>query len=119
LNFKVDENLPREVTTLLISAGYNAVTVVEQNLGGEDDINIIDVCAKEERVLVTLDMDFADVRTYPPNLYSGLIVIRVHKQDKPHILAVFSQVIPLLIAEPLDKHLWKVEESKVRIRGGQ
>ncbi len=119
MNFKVDENLPKEVTTLLIAVGYNAVTVVEQGLGGKDDIQIIDVCAKEGRVLVTLDMDFANVRTYPPNLYSGLIVIRVHKQDKPHILTVFSQIIPLLVAEPLDKHLWIVEESRVRIRGGQ
>ena len=33
LKFKVDENLPIEVATLLVDAGHDALTVLDQNLG--------------------------------------------------------------------------------------
>lgn len=37
MQFKTDENLPMEVTELLRTAGYGAMSVLEQGLGGESD----------------------------------------------------------------------------------
>jgi len=59
---------------------------------------------------------FADIIAYPPHLYPGLIVLRVTNQRKPHVLAVFSRILPLLKPEEIQGHLWIVEESRVRIR---
>jgi predicted nuclease of predicted toxin-antitoxin system len=73
VKFKIDENLPIEIAGLLRDAGYGATTVVDQGLGGSADPDIASVYRNEDRVLVTLDMDFADIRTYPPNQHSGLI----------------------------------------------
>jgi predicted nuclease of predicted toxin-antitoxin system len=73
VKFKIDENLPIEIAGLLRDAGYGATTVVDQGLGGSADPDIAFVYRNEDRVLVTLDMDFADIRTYPPNQHSGLI----------------------------------------------
>lgn len=67
MKFKIDENLPVEIAVLLRDAGYDATTVVDQGLGGSADPGIASVCRNEDRVLVTLDMDFADIRTYPPD----------------------------------------------------
>ena len=38
MKFKIDENLPIEVAQLLNQAGYDAMTVYEQNLGGEIEV---------------------------------------------------------------------------------
>ena len=74
MKFKIDENLPVEIAALLRDAGYEATSIVDQGLGGSADPDIAAVCRHEDRVLVTLDMDFADIRTYQ---HSGLIVLRL------------------------------------------
>ena len=117
MNFKIDENMPVEVAELLKQAGYDAITVSEQNLIGTSDTNLAVVCQKEKRVIITLDTDFTDIRTYPPSNFPGIIVMRLNRQDKPHILEVFERVIRLFSQEPIDRHLWIIEEHRLRIRG--
>jgi len=117
MEFKIDENLPVEVADLLRQVGHDAITVLEQHLGGSSDPHIVSVCQEERRVLITLDTDFADIRAYPPGQSPGLIVLRLHKQDKPHVLAVIDRLIPLLSSEPLAHLLWILEETRLRIRG--
>jgi predicted nuclease of predicted toxin-antitoxin system len=117
MRFKIDENLPVEAADLLRAAGHDALTVLDQNLGGDDDRKIGDIVRDEKRTLITLDLDFADIRTFPPGEYSGLIVLRLAVQSKPSILALIERIIPLLNQEPLVGMLWVVDQSALRIRG--
>lgn len=116
MRFKLDENLPAEAAVLLREAGHDATTVLEQAMGGEPDASVADVCRREARTLVTLDTDFADIRAYPPEAYSGLLVLRLRQQDKPHVLGVLRRLLPLLNREPLDRALWIVEEDRIWVR---
>jgi predicted nuclease of predicted toxin-antitoxin system len=119
MKFKIDENLPVDFAVALRLGGHDAMTVVEESLGGAADHAIMDQSIKENRSLITLDLDFANLSTYPPEETPGIIVFRVHRQDTPHLLAGLRQVIPLLKHEALKGHLWIVEENRVRIRGGR
>jgi predicted nuclease of predicted toxin-antitoxin system len=117
MRFKIDENLPAEAAKLLRHSGYDAATVPEQHLGGSADHVIASICQQENRVLVTLDMDFADIRTYPPGDFPGMVVLRLRRHDKPYVLEILARLIELFPREPLDRHLWIVEERRIRIRG--
>ena len=117
MRFKVDENLPVEVADELRAIGHDAATVGQQNLGGASDTRVAEVCRREQRTLVTLDLDFSDIRKYAPEEYAGLIVLRLSRQDKPHVLAVARRMFPLLLRQPLAGRLWIVEEQGVRMRG--
>jgi predicted nuclease of predicted toxin-antitoxin system len=117
MRFKIDENLPVEVAELLRGAGHDALTVLDQKMGGHPDRAIGDTIRVEKRALITLDFDFADIRTFPPGDYAGLIVLRLAVQDKPSVLALIARVIPLLNNEPLVGMLWVVDETALRIRG--
>ncbi len=119
MKFKIDENLPIEFVDLLIAAGHEAISVYEQHLQGNLDQVIIDTCAKEGYILVTLDLDFADIRAYPPAQYPGLMVFRVVYQGKRHLIEVFQRAILILVQEPIEGRLWIIEETRVRIRGGE
>jgi predicted nuclease of predicted toxin-antitoxin system len=77
MKFKVDENLPVEAAEELRQAGYDAVSVIDQNLSGDTDLTISTVCQHEARALATLDVDFADIRAYPPGQFAGLVVLRL------------------------------------------
>ncbi len=119
MRFKTDENLPLDVAELLNQHEHDAESVWQEKLSGTPDENLASVCQKEHRALLTLDTDFADIRTYPPQNYPGIIVLRVMQQDKPHVLSVITKVIELLKTESLEKCLWIVDEKRVRIREGQ
>jgi predicted nuclease of predicted toxin-antitoxin system len=115
--FKVDENLPIETAEILQLAGHDAVTILDQQMGGQSDSRIGDIVCAEKRALITLDLDFADIRSYPPEQYAGLIVLRLAAQDKPRILSLVMRVVPMLKIESLIGSLWIVDENAVRIRG--
>ena len=117
MKFKVDENLPMEVAQLLREAGHDVYSVHEQGLVGAKDHVLAEVCQLENRAMVTLDTHFADIRTYPPENYSGLIVLRLVRQDKPHVLEVMRRVLKLFSSETLERKLWIVDEKRVRVRG--
>ena len=117
MRFKVDENLPVEVAEMLRQTGHDAATVLEQHLGGSDDAQLAALCQLEGRILVTLDMDFSDIRNYPPAEFPGLVVLRLRQQDKPYVLNVVMRLMQVLSQEPIEGHLWIVEENRIRIRG--
>jgi predicted nuclease of predicted toxin-antitoxin system len=116
MRLKVDENLPREACDLLSRAGHDAISVGQQGLGGADDPQLFQLCQDEQRALITLDVDFANVRAYDPKSSSGVIVLRLARQDKPRVLDAVASILPMLEGEPLDKRLWIVEEHRIRIR---
>lgn len=53
MKFKLDENLPLEATALLRAAGFDAKSVLDQNLGGEADERLAEF-VEERRVFCPL-----------------------------------------------------------------
>ena len=116
MKLKIDENLPVELCALFATHGHEAATVYDEQLGGTGDANIYEVCQVEQRILVTLDLDFSDIRAYPPGESAGIIVLRLPRQDKERVLAAAREFVPLLRAESITQRLWIVESTRVRIR---
>jgi predicted nuclease of predicted toxin-antitoxin system len=116
MQFKTDENLHSEASDLLRRHKHDACTVYEQGLQGHADSDVAEVCLQESRTLVTLDLDFSDIRAYPPNQYCGIIVLRLADQSRPAVLRMLQRIIPLFETEPLVGHLWIVDEHQVRVR---
>ncbi len=116
--FKIDENLHEEVAELLRQHGHDAVSVFGQHLQGHPDDDVAAVCRREGRVIVTLDLDFSNILTYPPEDYAGIIVLRLHDPSRPPVVAAMRRLLPLLPTEPLAGHLWIVDDAGMRIRPG-
>lgn len=118
MKFKLDENLPLECAVILRESGFEADTVYDEGLNGNPDSRIFSVCSQEKMVLVTLDLDFSDIRAYPPNTHFGIIVFRLNSQSKPRITQKLKQIIRVLGTELLEGCTWVVDEKRIRIRGG-
>jgi predicted nuclease of predicted toxin-antitoxin system len=71
LKFKVDENLPTEYAPILREAGFEADTVSDEKLSGAGDSVLSERCRAEDRVLMTLDLDFAKCPSIPSKIPSG------------------------------------------------
>lgn len=116
MKFKVDENLPSEYVSILSDAGFEADTVVDQKLSGTDDSVLFERCCIEGRVLMTLDLDFANVQAYPPKSHQGIVVLRPKSQDKPTLIAILQRLIFTLTKRSPDGQLWIVEHDRIRYR---
>jgi len=116
VRFKVDENLPTEAVALLGKAGHDAISVLAQGLGGDQDALIAAVCTEENRALITLDTDFADIRAYPPAESPGIIVLRLSDQRKDLVLQSIKRLARILESESVHQQLWIVESGRIRIR---
>ena len=114
---KLDENLPVETAELLRAAGWICDTVHDEGLAGADDPTVGAACQAEARVLFTLDLDFADIRAYPPNKHVGIVVFRPAEPSRRQVLQLVVRVLPVLAAEWAEHQLWIVEPARVRVRG--
>lgn len=62
MRFKTEENLPLEAATTLRDAGFDVETVSDEALSGAADEIVATRVQEESRVLITLDLDFANRR---------------------------------------------------------
>ena len=116
MKFKLDENFGTRTQKLFQDEGHNIQTVFAQKLQGCSDQQLYDVCCAEQRCLVTLDLDFADVIRFPPNRTKGIIVIRLSIHLSPSLLEqLVSQFLQTLRQMVPDKKLWIVEIGRIRI----
>lgn len=114
---KLDENMPIEAAELLVAAGWVCDTVRDEGLGGAEDTSVGEACRVEARVLFTLDLDFADIRTYPPSEYVGVVVLRPPVPSRRLVLQMLARFIPVLAAQWSEHQLRIVEPGRVRVRG--
>lgn len=115
----MDENLPVEIAGQLRAAGHQADTVNDEAVAGSLDPDLALLIQREGRDLITLDRGFGDIRAYRPQEYPGLVVMHLAHQDKARVLEVCKRLVPSLSQAPLEGRLWIVEESRIRVRGGQ
>lgn len=108
MSFKIDENLPAEAAGILRCIGFDADTVADENLSGAKDETVATASGSEGRILVTLDLDFANIRAYPPGEHTGIIVLRVKRQDRATVLAYLRRLATALMRRNPSGELWIV-----------
>ncbi len=116
MKFKVDENLPTEYASILRVVGFEADTVSDEKLSGATDSVLSERCRAEDRMLMTLDLDFANVQAYPPKSHPGIVVFRSKSQDKPTLVALLKRLVPVLLQLSPKHQLWIVEPDRIRYR---
>lgn len=116
MKFKLDENLPSEAVALLARWGHDVSSVTLQGLSGVSDGHLSEVCRAEDRALITLDLDFADVRHFPPADHPGLIVLRLSRQGATDVLLTLDRIASRLALDPPSGRLWIVDRAGLRVR---
>jgi predicted nuclease of predicted toxin-antitoxin system len=90
VDFLIDASLPRDTAILLRRLGHEPIDVRDIGLRHAQDADIARYAQLKKLILISADFDFADIRTYPPAEYFGLIVI-----DRPEDASI-AEVLQLL-----------------------
>lgn len=96
MKLKLDENIPRSASLRLAALGFDVDTVLDEHLGGRPDSDVWAASQREGRLLVTLDLDFSDVRRFAPGTHCGILLIRLPDAEQwrisDYLVAWFSTV---------------------------
>ena len=116
MKLKLDENLSRHLKPVLTAMGHDVSTAADENLLSRPDTEVARAAAMEERMLLTLDVEFADLRKYPPGSHPGIILFRPLSMGP---LSVNSFIADFLRSTDLPKLagcVAVVEPGRVRVR---
>ena len=116
MNFLADECVYSITTQLLRSWAHNVLTAQEVGLAGKPDANILAYAVEHKRVLITIDMDFSNIRRYPPESHTGIIVLKIRPRTVEKVHTVLAQVLRDVGIEQLSKSLIMIDQTKYRIR---
>jgi predicted nuclease of predicted toxin-antitoxin system len=115
VKFKLDENLGEGVSRRLTAAGHDVSTIVDQQMAGAADAVVYRTCSDEGRVLVTLDLDFANPFVFDPRPTAGIIVLRLPKMHGPSdVAAMLDQLVIVASDRDVEGALWIVSVRGVR-----
>ena len=116
MKIKLDENIGRRGIELLKLAGHDVMTVRDQNLQGARDQTLFDVCAGEDRILITLDHDCGQVLRFPPERGAGLVILEPGLRVTPgSLLDRLRDFLALAEVRSPRAALWIVEPGRVRV----
>ena len=116
MKFKLDENFGTRTQHLFQAQGHDVETVLSEGLQGSPDERLLEISQNEQRCMVTLDMDFANVLHFPPYSTSGIAVIRLPKNPSLSALErLVSQFLQALESRSIEGKLWIVETGRIRI----
>jgi predicted nuclease of predicted toxin-antitoxin system len=98
MRFLLDANLPRAAIASLVRFGHTAEFARDIGLGAAADTAIAAHAQNTQAVLLTRDMDFADIRRYPPDEYHGIVVLRLPDDT---VAGVIALVLQRFLSEPI------------------
>jgi predicted nuclease of predicted toxin-antitoxin system len=119
MKFKLDENFGLRALNLFRERGHDTEGVLDEGISGCSDTAIFEACIAEQRCLVTLDLDFADVIRFPPSGTRGIAVLRAPKgQQSASIAKLLRQLLDALKVETIQGSLWIIESGRIRVHSG-
>jgi predicted nuclease of predicted toxin-antitoxin system len=77
MRFLIDANLPRSIIAALQRFGHEVEFARDIGLGAAPDEQIAAYALKNTAAILSRDLDFADIRRYPPEKYHGIVVLRL------------------------------------------
>jgi len=116
VKLKLDENLSRHLKQSLSALNNDVTTVADQGLLSQPDTTVAAAANREERMLLTLDLEFSDLRKYPPGHHPGIILFRPQSFGPLAVNQFVEQFV-----RSTELHLFAgcvvvVEPSRVRVR---
>ncbi len=116
MNLFADECVYKVTVDLLRSWRHDVLTAQEVGLSGKPDEEILAYAVRHERVLITIDMDFSNIRHYTPESHRGIIVAKIRPRNADAVHKVLQHLLNNIKPGRLNTSLVIIDQTKYRIR---
>ncbi len=119
LRFFADHCVSKLITDSLESAGHQVLRLKDHMLAESPDSAVLSKAQELDAILLSLNGDFADIVTYPPAHFKGIVALQVHNHPEitPQLIERLKRYLDLHPA--MDHYYGKlivVEVSRIRAR---
>lgn len=116
MKVKLDENIPVRLSDELARLGHDVDTVASEGLAGTPDAAVWSAARREDRFLITQDLDFSDVREFKPGTHAGLLVVRLREPGANALVRRGTAVIEEEGLDSFARCFAVLTDRKLRIR---
>jgi len=119
LRFFADQCVPNVIIRTLCDAGHQVLILREHIPPDSSDSVVIATAQELNAILVSLNGDFADIVTYPPSQYKGIIALQVknHPEVNPALMdRLMTYLSGHVEMDYYEGKLLVVEAQRIRIR---
>lgn len=119
LKFFADHCVPTYIINALKDSGFEVYRLRDYIPKDSPDSIVISKAQELNSILISLNGDFADIVTYPPSNYKGIVAVQVrnHPEIIPYIV---SRLKDYLLKNPVAEYykgkLFLVEAHRIRIK---
>lgn len=101
---------------MLREQGHDVKTLAELGKQDLEDKEVIELAKRGNYILVTFDQDFADIITYPPSQYSGIIVLKIPSELPRIVNITLAEFLKSPKPQEIVSKLVILEPNRFRIR---
>ncbi|MEW6683725.1 MAG: DUF5615 family PIN-like protein [Nitrospirota bacterium] len=119
VRFLADHCVSNYIMQTLRDAGHDVHRLKDHVPADSPDPLVIATAVRLDAILVSLNGDFSDIVTYPPERYHGILAIQVHNHPET-IPKIMARVMAYVASHPDMSHykgkLLLAEPHRIRIR---
>ena len=112
----VDENIQEPTLRFLRELGYDVLGVNEAGLKSASDADVFRQAQQEQRVVLTYNGDFADIRDLTGKNHHGVIRLRIENQRVGYAHPLLKEALEKIQDMNLHNTLVTVMDDRLRIR---
>lgn len=116
MKIKLDENVAASLCSVFEKHSAEADTVFSENMQGSEDEVLFRKTHSEDRLFVTCDLDFADIRRFPPSESGGIVVLRLSNRSSKSVVERIKEMLNIVSLSELRGATTIVSDDRIRIR---
>ena len=116
MNFLADMGISPSIINQLVTDGHNAIHIASEGMARASDHLILEKARKENRILLTHDLDFTDIMAASKDSLPSIILFRLNNMRPENVYYFLSKII--ISHEELLKQgiIVSVNEARIRVR---
>lgn len=116
MKFLIDMPLSPDLAVWLNTRGHDAIHAANLGFDTAPDDVILEYAVKEDRIVITADLDFPRLFSLAELSSPGLILFRGGNFSEEEVVALFEQVLTRLSEEEIRCFVTVVEKNRIRRR---
>jgi len=114
LKFLVDVGVGKKVEDFLYKSGYDVLPVRKINPRMSDS-EIIDIAAKDNRIIITMDKDFGELVYNSGLIHKGILLLRTENCSSDKKVKILSEIL-INYSSELEENFCVFSKDRLRIR---